>query len=405
MTLPPRLPPPLERVVIPSFFSPSRFGALLRCKLSVLGESNAAALLPPVPLAILGTIVHHVRRELSEGRWDEKLEREAAVDLLLHEATQQVDAQLLRDVRTRAFAPLRQAIGRREWDIRASRLQRWASRMTLHGMGRPSLRLGGLLERPADGGADEPGRVETGDEAWLVAPSLRLRGRSDRIEETTPGTLDIVDFKSGKLQDDDGQLLPDATLQVRLYAIVVEEIGSKAVRLFLEGDERHRVPWNDTARRETRVLLETVTAALPRAQSLPAQGLAEPGRQCRECRLRPSCPRYSEWAPTAWTRPQPPGDEPPLDVWGSVESVTDGPNGHRVELRDASGRLAIVDGLSESRGMAAVTPSETVHFFDLQRTEDRKAHGRVTHPLNFHEHPPDGGRRLTRARGLQVFRG
>ncbi|WP_225409267.1 PD-(D/E)XK nuclease family protein [Stigmatella hybrida] len=404
MTRPPPLPKPIERVEVPAFFSPSRFGALGRCKLSVLGERSASALLPPGVHALAGTIVHHVRRELSEGHWRAELTAEEACSLLLADITRQAEAQLAGTASTAALGPLREAMGIRAWELRELRLRRWAARLVLQGKNGPARPLGDLLAVPAGQGPDTP-RLETGDEAWLVAPSLRLRGRADRVEQTVPGTLDIIDFKSGRLHDDEGQLLPDATLQVRLYALAAEAAGAASVRLFLEGDDRHPVPWGGTERGETRALLKTISEELPEGKALGARDLAEPGPQCRGCRLRPSCGRYLQSGPSAWTHPQLPGQEPQLDVWGTLERVATGAHGDTVELREPNGNLVIVDGLNPARGLGAVTAGAPVYFFELERTEDRRAHGRVVHPRNFHEHPPDGGRRLRRARSLQVFLG
>ncbi|WP_141594244.1 PD-(D/E)XK nuclease family protein [Myxococcus sp. AB056] len=404
MTRPPPLPAPIERVEVPAFFSPSHFGALRWCKLSVLGERSASALLPPSVYALTGTIVHHVRRELSEGHWRAGLPQEEACSLLLADITRQAEAQLAATAGTAAIVPLREAMGLRIWELRELRLRRWAARMVLQGKNGPVRPLGDLLAVPAGQGPYTP-LIETGDEAWLVAPSLRLRGRADRIEQTVPSTLDIVDFKSGRLHDEEGQLLPDATLQVRLYALAAEAAGAGAVRLFLEGDDRHRVPWGGTERGETRALLETISEELPSGKALSARPLAEPGPRCRDCRLRPSCRRYLQWGPKAWMHPQLPGQEPPLDVWGTLERVVTGARGDTVELRDANGNLIIVDGVNPARGVGAMAAGEPVYFFELERTEDRRAHGRVAHPRNFHESPPDGGRRLRQARSLQVFRG
>ena len=80
--------------------------------------------------------------------------------------------------------------------------------------------------------------------------------------------------------------------------------------------------------------------------------------------------------------------------------VVPGARGDTVELRNANGHLVIVDGVSPSRGLGGLAAGEPVHFFVLERTEDKRAHGRVVHPRNFHEHPPDGGKRLRRARSL-----
>lgn len=402
MTRPPPLPSPLKRVEVPGFFSPSRFCALLRCKLSVLGERSASLLLPPTPQSLVGTLIHHVRRELNEGNWGAALHVEDAASLLLAEVTRQAEAQLAREASTTTLVPLREAVGLRAWELREARLRRWASRMALQGKGESARTLGNLLEDPSSHQPNSA-RLEMGDEVWLVAPMLRLRGRADRIEQTTAGTLDIIDFKSGRLHDEEGQLLPDATLQVRLYALAAKEAGAVSVRLFLEGDERYPVPWDGAAQDATRALLEAVSESFPTGRTFGAWERAEPGPHCRGCRLRPSCERYLQWAPSAWPHPMRPGEELPLDVWGELSHVAPGSGGDKVELRDPNGKLVIVDGLSPSRGLDAVALGETVYFFDLERTEDRRAHGRVVHPRNFHEHPPDGGKRLRQARGLQIF--
>ncbi len=212
MTRPPPLPSPITRVEAPAFFSPSRFGALGRCKLSVLGERSASVLLPPTVHALVGTIVHYVRRELNEGHWGAELIQEEACSVLLAEATRQADLQLSGTASTAALVPLREAIGTRNWELRELRLRRWAARLVLQGKGKPARPLEDLLGVPSGQGPDST-RFETGDEAWLVAPSLRLRGRADRIEQTVPGTLDIVDFKSGRLHDDEGIRTTDDVLR------------------------------------------------------------------------------------------------------------------------------------------------------------------------------------------------
>ena len=64
------LPAPLPTVEVPRFLSPSRFDDLLSCKLSVLAEREAQVQLPPSPQAIFGSILHHLRHEWAEGRYE-----------------------------------------------------------------------------------------------------------------------------------------------------------------------------------------------------------------------------------------------------------------------------------------------------------------------------------------------
>ena len=84
-----------------------------------------------------------------------------------------------------------------------------------------------------------------------MSPRWRLRGRADQIVEVTGGQYEIVDFKSGRLHDDEGNLLSESIMQVRLYALAAEESTNAPIRLFLEGSERHQVLWGRHERQET----------------------------------------------------------------------------------------------------------------------------------------------------------
>jgi len=100
-----------------------------------------------------------------------------------------------------------------------------------------------------------------------------------------------------------------------------------------------------------------------------------------------------------------PGEELPLDVWGTLESVSRNGVGDEVRLRGPTGNLVIVSGLASDRGLASVAKETRLFFFDLERAEDRRPAGRLIHPVNFHEQPGDGGALSRRAWSLQVFRG
>src|SRR5689334_2130613 len=149
------LPSPLGAVRIPRFLSPSRFGDLRKCRLSVLAAADAASL-PTVPEALLGTVLHHVVTEVGEGRWGDAKTPTRAFDAIL--------AAVLSTLEPMAV-PLETSVGSQRWFTRVALARSWALQDAPHvGSGEPRmLRSPGLA---AEGPSEA--RVEVGHEAWIV---------------------------------------------------------------------------------------------------------------------------------------------------------------------------------------------------------------------------------------------
>ena len=381
-----------------------RFRDLLGCKLSVLVEQEVRVRLPPSPQAVFGSILHHLRREWVEGRYGPESSVSEAVSNSLETMTQQADMQLQLREETARLMPLREVLGWWAWARGAQRLQQWVSRMPPRRRRDRARSLPKILDSPERGPERTWKDLQTGQEAWIVSPRWRLRGRADQVVEVTGGQFEIVDFKSGGLHDDEGSLLPESTMQVRLYALAAEESTNSPIRLFLEGSERHKVLWGRHERQETVSLLQKVLSDLPQGVRVSAPGLAMPGRQCTLCRVRPQCQRYIDEAPELWQDLEIAG-QLPLDTWGRIVSIRQRGTVQDIELKDPNGDLVIVRGLDTARRVASLRLDDWIYLFGLERTEDRRSHGSVTRPRNFHEFPPDGGQRLRRARSLLVFGG
>ena len=392
------LPARISSVEVPRFLSPSRFRDLLGCKLSVLAEREARVQLPPRPQVIFGLILHHLRREWAEGRSGP----ESSVSNSLETMVRQADTQLQLREETARLAPLREALGWWAWARGVQRLQQWISHTPPRRVHDQERSLPKILDSPERGPEHTEKELQTGQEAWIVSPRWRLRGRADQIVEVMGGKYEIVDFKSGRLHDDDGNLLPEATIQVRLYALAAEESTNSPIRLFLEGGERYQVLWDRHERQETILLLQEVLSDLPQGVRASAPGLATPGRQCTVCRVRPQCQRYINEAPELWQDLEIAGHLP-LDTWGKIVSIRQHGTLQDIGLKDPNGDLVIVRGLDTAREIASLRTGDSIYLFGLERTEDRRSHGSVTRPRNFHEFPPDSGQRLRRARSLLVF--
>jgi CRISPR/Cas system-associated exonuclease Cas4 (RecB family) len=397
------LPDPLTTVVVPDEFHPSSFAQLERCPLSVLGPlaADQGDLLVAHPAAYLGQIIHHARHEVVEGRWGTaRAPRQAAAEIFAG-AVDEAEVALSSQPATEGLVPLRESVGRRAWKSRTREFERWAAGVVSAGRNKPPRRL--ILEAwgtpSARAGFDQ---AITGSEQILAVRSLRLRGRPDWSAHIGDARIDVVDFKSGRITDVDGQLLDEQVVQVQLYALMLEASYPDAeVRPYVERVERVEIPWGHEERTRVTDRLKEVTTGLPATATLTAIELARPGVHCGGCRLRPICPAYLSTAQSWWPDA---GDNPrplPLDVWGEVVSVEAQGDDVGVRLADAAGRRVRVDGIDRFHGVPAMKQGECAWFFDLQASEDLSQHGALVHPRNFHEHPP--GPRWQRARTARVF--
>ena len=403
--LPRLLPQPIESLAVPDVFHPSSFAALETCPLSVLGLSNVHrdALLGSHPTAYLGTILHHVRSELKEGRWNGITDPRRAADALFEISLMQAEAELRQDSATAGLLPLQESVGRRRWTKWIADLRTWVLSLVADEVDRVPQEL--TLRTEATGvcsGGVDPPTVILGSEQAAVNPELRLRGRPDWSVERRPGQVEIVDYKSGHIRDHDGQLLDGHVVQMQLYALLVEAAFPEAtVTLYLEQASRVSVPWGPQERDQVTARLHTMLERLPAGSIQPASGIASPGIHCSKCRLRPVCSAYLGQMPEWWRDER---DHPrplPLDVWGDVTRVVHQGPVFSLRMTDAASRRVRIDGLSSLSTDSVVCQGDQMWFFDLESSEDRNQHGAIVQPRNFHQAPP--GPRWERARRLKVY--
>lgn len=376
-------------VAIPKFLSPSRFGDLMNCRLSVLAPAQTTGVLPTSPVSVLGSVLHHAVREVGEGRWGDAPTASTAFARVL--------AQALSDLAPTPV-PIDVAVGRQRWHTRLARARAWAIQdAPERGSGEPR-RLGSssaTAEAPVDP------RVDIGHEAWIVWPNGRLRGRADRVESHRE-KIRVTENKSGAIYDRNGALVEGIAIQVGLYALAIESLTSAQVETVVRQDAPVVVPWDDAARARIRGLLDHQLAGLPEAAVLDASDLATPGSLCRRCTFRAVCSRYLNEAPQLWLSPATSG-RMPLDAWGTLRKLDETADAIRVELRDDVGRLVVVDELSRGWGMQDSRIGDRIFFFGLEADQDRQ-HAERVQPTNFREGAPTKGSTRRRAYGLRVFR-
>ena len=130
----------------------------------------------------------------------------------------------------------------------------------------------------------------------VVVPNL-LAGSIDRIRFTQAG-YDIIDYKTGKVYDESGNIKPEYVEQLNLYALMLEYAEKAAIHgLFIidrTGTEIS-VPYYRERKEEfkssVKELIDRINSAI-RSQSF--QGIAFPSEQtCKYCTFQHLCPyRY-----------------------------------------------------------------------------------------------------------------
>lgn len=396
---PPSLPAPIERVDAPEFFHPSSFINLERCALSVLGANHSAdSLLPVGGAALLGSLIHHVRHQLLLGRWGDERDGAAAANLVLDASTGHFKAALGTD----ADSPptIKSLVGRRRWNEAVRELRTWATGLNIHSNGEkprpPAL--------PSAGGRPPalPDQFEVGVERRVVSNRLRIAGRPDKSQRNA-ALLEIADFKSGNIEDADGEIRTEYLTQLHLYALVAEDAGETNLALYVEDTKRHQVPWGAPQRKMIQDRLLAANELLPRGATIAAERIATPGPHCRFCRVRHRCGQYLRVAPSWWRDGEGHPRPLPLDAWGRLSEVRSDGDADHLKLQAPVHGAVSVEGIALWRGLRHLDPGDTLWFFGLEATEDLNQHGALVHPRNMHEHPP--GPRWRRAWQVSVYAG
>jgi RecB family exonuclease len=392
------LPPPVDRVVVPEFFSPSQLAHGETCFLRVaLGSDELAPTLRTHPAAEIGRLSHRLLERAVRGDIERRGTPEEDLARAFDELVEQTRNQLLADPETAAFADLPSTMSPLDWRKKRRAVLDVAAELYRLSWG--SLSPG----RPKGGRMPSFVDVPSGRdwaEVQIEVPELRLKGRMDVVRKEQ-GRVTIKDLKTGRVFDDEGNVLEHIERQLRLYALAVHRLASGAnVRILVDDGAEHEVAFGEDIAHETETWLSGLLDRLPAGTELASTELADVGECCRWCPYRHACPIYLAAAPELWQQ-QDVSFALPLDIWGEVRSIAvSGPKAD-LELEDAAGRRVKVFGV-DARRIRTVTEGDLLWFFGLRARMGRSAGGEWHHPLNFYESSPDVG--PDRAWSLEVFR-
>ncbi len=390
----------------------SRLGDLVgagACKRKALDRD--AGLTGKAPSALLGTLRHWVLEAAIQGWWRaggnsvpvplaawgnlESVDgRRMIASRLVDEAVARMDGELSQVEPWRA--PLSRAWEPIAWHNALIHLR--------------SLAVARLPLKPtqAPGGSAAPPPLARGlrrPELALGSKSLHLRGTADFVEWPQDDIVRISDFKSGGVLNSEGQLKEGYVLQLQGYALALEEAARpkpKGFRLEVVSDSG---VFDVEGSKETLDLLrrKLESQKLPWGQSaVTAVDYETAGSSCMFCPQRPRCASYTKYAEEGWrsNRVSMGQRALPLDIWGEVVNVEEGPTTLRVGIRSPEGEHRLVAGLSRRHFPSRLCQvGAPIWIYGLQTLEGAR-NGQFVPPLNFHE---EGTKPWTSAWTTRVF--
>ena len=385
------LPPRLETVVVPKFFSPSQWERMEACALSVWSAADGS--LPASLAAVVGTIFHDVRERVGETL-PSVGDRASLVREYLRERVAAEEESLTRAGEGNLL-PLETTYGRRKWLDLVLDLESWARRLGNEVIvcGRPK----GSSKAQTTNAKDS---FAFGSNPWWASTTLRLRGRPDQARRDGD-IVDITDYKSGGAVAIDGNITATTETQLHLYMLMAEELGAKKVRGRIHARRGvFDVEWGTEQRTRMRERVFTMLERFPPDAEISAEDAARVGPHCIGCPLRPRCAKYLREVPTLWENGKGHPRPLPYDAWGTVVALANTVGSLTIKLRDPNERQISIEGLDSSLGpqLSATGPT---YFFGLEPTEDVVMHGVLLHPRTFHERPP--GPRWRRANRLRIY--
>jgi hypothetical protein len=270
--------------------SPSKLSTFVLCPLRYVLETERPkeGAIPPGPMALRGTAVHHViqahaGRPLPSGREI----RDAYMNAVVAEATRPDGNALIRLAVENGGAS---ELFAQEQIVAASQfirkiLQQHQDNLALHD---PARRETGALSVP------DRRPALFGIERKLSSSELDMEGRVDLLYKDDGGTVHVTDFKTGNVLEVGGEPKSSYLIQMAAYGVLVQETLSPAkILLELSGPSSEwSGPFGPELDCNVKTLVSRLHARLPKDEPIAATTIATTGAHCQGCTYRPSCPAY-----------------------------------------------------------------------------------------------------------------
>jgi len=317
--------------------SPSKLYWFSVCPLRYLlsTEGNLTVDLPSIPVAAIGTAVHRV------------IEQSSGVPT--------ARAALKQRVRDQVEADLKRAAARnRVLDYVAERfgLDCVFSNQQLLGAVR-------LIERacprtedhlPGDhkgSGRATPSRQES--ESDVDSESLDIHGSMDRVTYNPDGTIEVEDFKTGRVLNEEGGLKQEYFYQMACYGLTLREkfpLAKITLRVIGPNDD-WEAEFVSSMEASAKDLIDALDRSCPREGEFDQASLARIGLHCSSCSQRAACVVYEQSLKLTGFVSEPMGRV--FDVFGSIDSVQSYSHGlSAITIRSRDGAFCRVSNIPTS---------------------------------------------------------
>lgn len=322
-----------ESLVVKQFrrVSPSRYTAMQACLLrEVWTASGNNSLLPPSPLAELGSVTHRLFEAAGRGQLDGS--RNGKVEAAWEALVLQAEKKMVKLALRMHQVPLCKSIP--DFEVRKLRACRRATEIAHDAF---------ILKKGGQKQSSEP----SGFELWVESHDRLVGGYIDRVTARDEGVV-LSDYKSGAILDfameeGSGEIKREYKDQLKLYAALYRlKYGAWPIRLEvvpLQGMPVEVVFEPEESERllaEARLFLQVSNGRIAEVENGRAEinGLASPSAvNCRLCLFRPACQAY--WI----DRKLKPQEKWPADVRGFHRETTRLRNG-KVCMRIVEGELS-----------------------------------------------------------------
>lgn len=371
---------PLQSISVPYRFSASTLGSPFRCPIRSFAKAGElhAAMGPGIP-SLIGSAIHTLVEHGHLTRPERLRERIASLEVVM-----QRNLERLPPAQCRGVLPLEghyRAMAARSltavafWSD-ANKNDESDERRDVSN--RSSSFKVGQCQSSQLPSKIEPLRLV---EEPLCSNRWRLEGRADLIRLETD-RVEIVDFKSGRIVGQEGEILDGIKLQMHAYGLMAaERWPGREICLRVLGQVDVDVPNSAISRRRVEELLIELEAKFPIGMELIAEQSAKTGPGCRYCRLRPICLSYLKGAAREWARTMPRRERISTnDVWGRFVEVDNRFGAILIEIPD--GRKAKVFGLLPEE-IDELIPGNLIGFFGCETQGQPVVSSAIHHPMNW----------------------
>ena len=344
-----------------------------KCDMRALLESERySPTLPMPPEAILGSIIHDALEQCGEQGSEHVLARVKAV--LAGES-----GKFGSHANASGWATLREVISATRLSAKLATARKIAD--AIPHLSRKRQRAHVSPPVASDSASQHPLSSGNWREVGLTVPELELTGRIDSID-VGPGECRIVDFKTGRALDHDGNVRAHYVDQLHMYMILARRMGygPRFHLVVIAPDGKFDCPVDDQRLHDLGNRVESLVRSVPKDKPIEINLLARVCESCATCRFRPFCKPYLAEAPKLWSEPGR-AFKLPWDIWGDIVKIEQDPDESgfmTVHLRDAATRLCCVSGVPDRFRGNPICVGSNVGFFDLQGL------GTVSqHPQNY----------------------